>query len=310
MKNNAKILAKSLSSFARYLYDAASFSWQIQRMSQDKPIGIFDSGVGGLTVLRHIRTMLPAEDLVYVGDTAYVPYGTKSADSICKRADQIVRYLIDQHQVKAVVIACNTATSAAVQYLRNAFDIPVIGMEPGLKPAVRLSKSGTVGVLATESTLKSEKFQHLVNRFGQETRVITQHCSGLVELIEQGKQAADETRELVKHYLQPLLDQHADTVVLGCTHYPFIAPLILEISKGSVEIIETGSAIAKHLQNVLNDQQLLNDRFANGSIYFYATQYDAATRSKFNMFWGEETNLQSLDLDKPWVATSIQNELN
>ena len=125
MRNNTKILARSLSSVARYLYDSVSFSWLMHKMSQDKPIGIFDSGVGGLTVLRHLRTMMPAENMVYVGDTAYVPYGTKSAELIRQRAEQIVRYFIEKHQVKAVVIACNTATSAAVQHLRHTFDIPL-----------------------------------------------------------------------------------------------------------------------------------------------------------------------------------------
>ena len=297
MKNNTKLFPRPLSSVARYLYDSVSFSRLIQKMSQEKPIGVFDSGVGGLTVLRHIRTMLPAEDLIYVGDTAYVPYGTKSAEIIRQRAEQIVRYFIEQYQVKAVVVACNTATSAAIQHLRQVFEIPVIGMEPGIKPAVRLSKSGTVGVLATESTLNSEKFQNLVNRFGEQTRVMTQHCSGLVELIEQGKQDSAEARELLGCYLQPLLDQHADTIVLGCTHYPFIAPLIKELTHGSVEIVETGSAIAKHVQNILNDGQILNDRFGSGSVQFFATSYDGVIQDKFSYFWGAEADVQYLDLD-------------
>lgn len=265
-------------------------------MSEGSPIGVFDSGIGGLSVLRHIRALLPEEDLVYIGDTAHVPYGNKSEASIKARSEQIARFLIEQHQVKAIVIACNTATAASVNYLRGMHQRPIIGMEPGVKPAVVSSRTGTVGILATESTLNSEKFNHLVNRFGEQAQVITQHCAGLVDLIEQGAPAINKTRAMVETYLQPLLEQRADTIVLGCTHYPLIMPMIQELVGETVEIIETGDAVARQLKNQLQIHQLSNKPSRSGSTRFYTTTYNVQIHEKFDQIWGQATELESLVL--------------
>ena len=264
-------------------------------MSNSDPIGVFDSGIGGLSVLSKIRTHMPAEQLVYIADTAYVPYGNKSEYEIQRRAELICQYFTDQHRVKAIVIACNTATAAAVMYLRERFTIPVIGMEPGLKPAVEQSVAGVVGILATENTLNSEKFTHLLNRFGEQAEVITQQCSGLVERIELGDFSGPETRKLVEYYLSPLLAKGVDRIVLGCTHYPFIKPLIEEVAGQAVQVIETSDAVARHLKNRLQSLQLINSSTQSGNMIFYSTDKDKIIDS-FAGFCNEPVNFLHLSI--------------
>ena len=174
-------------------------------MSNSDPIGVFDSGIGGLSVLRKIRDRLPSENLVYIADRAYVPYGTKTEQEIRKRVELISQYLINHYRVKAIVIACNTATAAAVNYLREHLSLPIIGMEPAVKPAVQQSNSGVVGILATANTLNSEKFSDLVKQHRVKAEVITQQCSGLVEQIETGDFSSARLRGMVQEYLSPLL---------------------------------------------------------------------------------------------------------
>lgn len=267
----------------------------VLQMSNSDPIGVFDSGIGGLSVLGKIQAQLPSENLIYIADAAYVPYGNKSEQEIRQRSELISRYLIEQHQAKAIVIACNTATAAAVMCLRELLDVPVIGMEPGLKPAVEQSSSGVVGILATENTLKSEKFNHLVNRFGEQAEVISQPCSGLVERIELGDFCGSETRMLVKQYLTPLLEKGVDSIVLGCTHYPFIKPLIEELAGRSVKVIETGDAVARHLKNRLEQLQLINASIEAGRMSFFTT--DGSTdRKNYARFWSESIDFSYLAL--------------
>jgi len=262
-------------------------------MSQSDPIGVFDSGIGGLSVLGKIRAQLPAEHLLYIADKAYVPYGNKSEYEIKQRAELISQYFIDQHRVKAIVIACNTATAAAVAYLREHLSIPVIGMEPGLKPAVEQSVTGVVGILATENTLNSEKFSHLVNRFGEQAEVISQQCSGLVERIELGDFSGPKTRKLVQYYLSRLLAKGVDSIVLGCTHYPYIKPLIEEIAGDGVQVIETSDAVARHLKNSLQQLRLSNASSEMGKIVFYTTD-DETHSDNSARFWTEPVNFSYL----------------
>ena len=264
-------------------------------MSNSDPIGVFDSGIGGLSVLSKIRAQLPAENLVYIADTAYVPYGNKSEYEIKQRAELISQYFIEQHRVKAIVIACNTATAAAIVHLRDHLSIPIIGMEPGLKPAVEQSRSGVVGILATENTLKSEKFNHLVNRFGEQTEVISQQSSGLVERIEQGDFIGPETRMLVQQYLSPLLEKGVDSIVLGCTHYPFIRPLIEELAGVTVQVIETGDAVARHLKNRLEQLHLINSSTESGKLSFFTTDINT-DRQQYASFWNESIEFAHLSL--------------
>lgn len=226
------------------------------------PIGVFDSGIGGLSVLRHIRAALPSEDLLYFADSGFAPYGDKPDAAILARSFRITEFLLD-HGAKALVVACNSATAAAIRPLRARYpDLPVIGIEPGLKPAALLTVTGVVGVLATRSTLASAKFRLLHDQVSATTNAqfLLQACSGLADQIEKGELHTAATINLVQQYLAPLLARGADTLVLGCTHYPFIEPLIenyiREIGAGSVRMIDTGEAVTRQLMQLLNENGL------------------------------------------------------
>jgi glutamate racemase len=226
-------------------------------MSQSQaPVGIFDSGVGGLSVLREIRQLLPHESLLYVADSGHVPYGEKSPEYIRERCVLITEHLLAQG-AKALVLACNTATAAAAAELRERYpDLPIVGMEPAVKPAAAATRSGVVGVLATTGTLKSARFAALLDRFANDVRVVTQPCPGLVECIEAGELQAPATRELLQGYVAPLLAEGCDTLILGCTHYPFLRPLLHSLVPESVSLVDTGAAVARQLQRLLDQHDL------------------------------------------------------
>lgn len=228
------------------------------------PIGVFDSGVGGLSVLRHIRARLPAEHLMYFADSLHAPYGVRPQADIVERARVISRFLLLQG-AKAIVVACNTATAAAIKTLRQEFDVPIIGMEPAVKPAAAATRSGVVGVLATTGTLKSAQFAALLENYGRHIRVVTQACVGLVECIERGELQSESTHALVAGYVKPLLASGADTIVLGCTHYPFVKTMIAELAGPEVVLIDTGAAVARHLQYRLQETGLLNMQHLSGN---------------------------------------------
>ena len=236
----------------------------------DDPIGVFDSGVGGLSVLREIRAALPHENLVYVADSEHLPYGGKSVEYIERRSLAVGRFLLGRG-AKAIVVACNTATAAAIAVLRAEFGVPVIGMEPGIKPAIALSKSRIVGVLATEGTLRSAKFRDLVGRTGEAVEVIAQACPGWVEQVERGELAGAATRVLVHRHLRPVLERGADTLVLGCTHYPFLGDLIADVAGPGVGVVETGAAVARQLRRSLEADRLLARRTAAGAEEFWSS---------------------------------------
>jgi glutamate racemase len=216
----------------------------------ENPIGIFDSGAGGLTILRAVRQALPCEDLVYVADAAYVPYGQKSPGQIRDRALVISEFLI-QRGTKAIVIACNTATAAAIDVLRTRWMIPIVGVEPAIKPAVAATRSGVVGVLATPATLASERYRNLIERFAAGVRIVGQPCAGLAEHIENGNRDGENTEQLLRGFVEPLLVARADVIVLGCTHYPLVASIIHGITGPGVAVIENGTAVAKELARQL-----------------------------------------------------------
>lgn len=223
------------------------------------PIGIFDSGVGGLSVLREIRRLLPGEDFIYYADSGHCPYGGKSREAIQARAVAITDLLLARG-AKLIVVACNTATIAAVEHLRASYPIPFVGMEPAVKPAVALTKSGVVGVLATGAALAGEKFHKLVADHGAGVRMITQPCPGWVEQVEAGDLDSPRTRELVAQYTRPLLAEGADVLVLGCTHYPFLRPRIAELAGPAVTLLESGEAVARQTRRVLERENLLAAR--------------------------------------------------
>lgn len=216
-------------------------------------IGVFDSGVGGLSVLQHIRQQLPDAHLIYVADSGHVPYGDKSPAYIEQRSHAITQFLTAQG-AEAIVIACNTATAAAAASLRAKFKLPIIGMEPAVKPAVAATKSGVVGVLATVGTLASARFAALLEKYAGNVEIITQGCPGLVEQVEKGELHSAATRELVQRYTAPLLQKGADTLILGCTHYPFLAPLISEVAGADIALVDTGAAVARELKRRIDTE--------------------------------------------------------
>lgn len=221
-----------------------------------QPIGIFDSGIGGLTVARAIVDHLPSESLLYFGDTARVPYGTQSAATIRQYSEAISRYLIGQG-CKAIVVACNTASAAALTHLRELWPaIPFIGMEPAVKPGAQATQTGVVGVLATEGTFSSSRYAQLMERYANTVTVIEDPCLGLVERIEKGDLQGPATKALLQSILKPMLARGADTIVLGCTHYPFVTPLIRQIVGPAISIINPAPAVARQLKHVLEQREL------------------------------------------------------
>lgn len=213
-------------------------------------IGILDSGVGGLSVLREIRKLLPNIPIHYVGDSSWCPYGNKSAEVINRRVFQITDHLIECGAT-LIVIACNSATIHSVGPLRDAYLLPIVGMEPGIKPAAQKTESGVVGVLATEASILGEKFHQLVNDHAKDVKVITRPCPYFVELVEAGTLNGAEAESAVKEAIDPLLDSGADVLVLGCTHYPFLGEAIQSRLPSGVSIIDTGIAVAKRVQSLV-----------------------------------------------------------
>lgn len=225
----------------------------------DAPVGVFDSGVGGLSVLGEISQLLPNESLLYVADCGHIPYGEKTPEFIRQRCVTIAGFFYAQG-AKALVLACNTATVAGVAELRALYpDWPIVGMEPAVKPAAAATRSGVVGVLATTGTLQSAKFAALLDRFAADVQVVTQPCPGLVELIETGDLVSPAIRQLLRSYVEPLLAAGCDTIILGCTHYPFLKPLLREMIPASISLIDTGAAVARQLQRLLSQRCLLAD---------------------------------------------------
>ena len=253
----------------------------------DKPIGIFDSGIGGLSVLKYIHASLPNEQLLYFADSGYAPYGGRTEDEIVERSLAIAGFLM-QNDAKALVVACNTATAAAIKALRARHpDIPLVGVEPGLKPAAALSRTATVGVLATKGTLASEKFRLLREQITAATNVqfLPQACVGLADQVEKGELQSAETALLLRRYIEPLIEQGADTLVLGCTHYPFVLPLIQEtvarLTSQPIAIVDTGEPIARQLVRLLTERRLLRQQ-GPGKIAAYTTGSETALKTAFS----------------------------
>ncbi len=232
------------------------------------PIGIYDSGVGGLTVLRAVRSLLPDEDLIYFADQANVPYGNRSLNEVRGLAEGAASFFISQG-AKLIVIACNTASAAALKHLRRLFpDYPFVGMEPAVKPAAEQTLSGKVGVLATPSTFQGELYASVVERFAHDVQLYQATCPGLVQQIENGHLNTPQTRKILEDALEPMLQEGVDTLVMGCTHFPFVIPLISEIAGGKVNVIDPAPAIARQVKRVLETRGLLTKRKRAGKIVF------------------------------------------
>lgn len=228
-----------------------------KRSLKYSPIGVFDSGVGGLSVLREIWELLPAEETIYIADQAHVPYGSRTLDQVQRFSEQITSYLLTRG-AKLIVVACNTASAAALHHLRSTFPhTPFVGMEPAVKPAAEQTHSGVVGVLATPATFQGTLYASVVDRFANGVELLQNTCPGLVDQIEQGRLQDLETRKILQDALVPMLDRNIDTVVLGCTHYPFVIPAIQEIIGPAVHVIDPAPAVARQAQRILTKFNLL-----------------------------------------------------
>ena len=217
------------------------------------PIGIFDSGLGGLSICKEIIDVLPNESIIYLADSINAPYGDKTKEQIINLSIKNTEFLLEMG-AKVIVVACNTATTNAISILRDRFNVPFIGIEPATKPAALQTKSGVIGVLATKGTLKSELFLSTSDQFREELKIIETEGENLVRLIENGQ--LEDTKPLLEKYLTPMIDAGADNIVLGCTHYPFLIPIINEIIPSGITITDSGEAVAKQTKNILEENSL------------------------------------------------------
>ncbi len=263
--------------------------------SQKSSIGIFDSGVGGLSVLREIRTLLPDENALYIADQVHVPYGSRPVDQVRTFSEGITRSLLSKGS-KIIVVACNTASAAALHDLREKFpEIPFVGMEPAVKPAAEQTKTGVVGVLATPATFQGALYASVVERFASGGVTVLQHtCPGLVAQIELGEVDTSKTRKILEEALLPMLQKGIDTVVLGCTHYPFVIPLIEQICGDQVRVIDPAPAVARQTQRVLASAQLLSGASNNSTVEYFTSGSELDFRSTLKKLTGETGEVRHL----------------
>ncbi len=256
-------------------------------------IGVFDSGLGGLSVLRELVTALPQENFIYVSDAGHCPYGGKRASEITDRAEAITDFLLAKG-VKLIVVACNTATIAAIESLRATYTVSFVGMEPAVKPAAVLTRAGVVGVLATGAALAGEKLHRLIERHAAGVRVLTQPCPGLVERVEAGLISSAETRALVERYTAPLLAQGADVLVLGCTHYPFLKQVIQNVVGPEVTLLDTGAAVARRAVSLLQAERLATSASEPGRIRCFTSGDPVVVAETASQLWGSPLTVERM----------------
>lgn len=263
------------------------------------PIGVFDSGVGGLPIARAIRSLLPREDLLYVADSYHAPYGAKSDEAICARAFAISDFLLSR-RAKAIVVACNTATTTCIASMRARYDVPIIGVEPGVKPAVLSTRSGVVGVLATPKTLVTDAFTSLARKVAGNVRVEVMACPDLVLQVESLRLSQDEAEAVVAQYVKPLLEKGADTIVLGCTHYVHLKPVIMAVAGPSVQVISTEEAVAREVHRRLDLAGLLREGRGEvtrpGANQFWSNAPGAVFQRQIEVLWGAGEDVQVLPI--------------
>ena len=283
-------------------------------LPQSAPVGVFDSGVGGLSVLRHIQAQLPHEHLLYFADTAFAPYGGKPENVLIERVLGIGAFLVSRG-AKALVVACNTATIAAVRILREHYpDMPIVGVEPGLKPGAAATRNGLVGVLATERTLAGEKFLLLRDQIVAATgaRFLLQPCVGLADQIEFGEPGAPALEAMLERYIAPLLAEGADTLVLGCTHYPLVQASIEDVVRrhtdAQVALIDTGDAVARQLTRLLEASKLLREAGGQpSSLTGFTTASGEALRASFNTLLGQDPAVHEVEISLPLPGSTAQH---
>lgn len=245
---------------------------------KSEPIGIFDSGVGGTSIWKEVVKMLPHENTIYLADSANAPYGEKSKEEILQLSIKNTEFLLEQG-CKLIIVACNTATTNAIDYLRAHYSVPFIGIEPAIKPAALHTKTKKVGVLATKGTLSSSLFHNTSKLFAEGITVLEQEGKGLVELIEAGKTDSKEMRTLLTEFLNPMLDQEIDCLVLGCTHYPYLIPVLKEIIPANITIIDSGEAVARQTKAVLGNLGLLSESQQSSAHQFYTNKEVSVLKS-------------------------------
>ena len=262
--------------------------------SQNHPIGVFDSGVGGLSVLRAMRAQMPEEDVIYFGDQGHVPYGPRPMQQIQHFSEGITRFLLAQN-AKLIVVACNTASAAALKHLREKFpEVPFVGMEPAVKPAAEHTRTGVVGVLATPATFQGALYASVVERFAHGVQVLQHTCPGLVGQVERGDLDGPRTRAILEEALLPMMEQHIDTVVMGCTHYPFVIPLIQQIVGTDVRVIDPAPAVARQVLRLLEAGGLKRPEGDAGSVHFYTSGDALAVQSLLAVLLGESSQVQAV----------------
>ena len=266
-------------------------------MSSTNPIGVFDSGVGGLSVLRAMRRLMPSENVIFFGDQGHVPYGPRPLEQVRAFSEGITRFLLDEG-AKLIVVACNTASAAALAHLRETFPgVKFVGMEPAVKPAAETTRTGVVGVLATPATFQGALYASVVERFANGVQLLQDTCPGLVQQIEQGNLDGKETRAILESALRPMLERGIDTVVLGCTHYPFVIPLIEQIVGESVRVIDPAPSVARQAERLVEAGGIRNTEnpsAARGRVQFYTSGDAAAVESLLPKLLGESGQVARL----------------
>jgi glutamate racemase len=258
----------------------------------ENPIGVFDSGVGGLSVLRAMRTLMPNENMIYLGDQGHVPYGPRPMEEIQKFSEGITNFLLKQNS-KLIVVACNTASAAALTYLRKQFpEVTFVGMEPAVKPAAETTRTGKVGVLATPATFQGALYASVVERFGAGVELFQNTCPGLVGQIEKGELTSQATRSILADALEPMLEKNIDTVVLGCTHYPFVIPLIEQIVGKNVRVIDPAPSVARQAKRLLETAGALNPSGKPGVVRFLTSGDPASMKSLLPLLLGSQGEVQ------------------
>jgi glutamate racemase len=262
--------------------------------SINSPIGVFDSGVGGLSVLRAMRKLMPEESILYFGDQGHVPYGPRSMKQIQNFSEGITEFLLD-HDAKLIVVACNAASAAALKHLRTRFpEVSFVGMEPAVKPATETTKTGKVGVLATPATFQGALYASVVERFAAGVELLQHTCPGLVNQIEKGDLNSTDTRLILEDALLPMLEKNIDTVVLGCTHYPFVIPLIERIVGEKVRVIDPAPSVAKQAKRLLEAAGMKNQPQSCASVRFFTSGDAAEMKSILPVLLGESGEVESV----------------
>jgi glutamate racemase len=261
----------------------------------NSPVGIFDSGVGGISVLRAIREQMPEESIIYFGDQGHIPYGPRPMEQIRYFSEAITKFLLEQN-AKIMVVACNTASAAALNYLREKFPYhQFVGMEPAVKPAAEHTRTGKVGVLATPATFQGVLYASVVERFANGVELFQNTCPGLVQQIERGNLDGKETRRILEDALLPMLDKNIDTVVLGCTHYPFVIPLIQQIVGANVRVIDPAPAVAKQTGRLLEAKGMRSQDSPKDRVKFYTSGDPDALKAMLPVLLGESGEVERVE---------------